>query len=608
MTSHPAQPSPSAPTDSPRLAPPRLRDAPGALWGVLLAVGLLHLPVCFTPFFIDDYVYIERVQDFTGETLRQVFTRAALDETASGTWWVPAGQLPFYRPAMQISIALDYAVWGLRPFGFHLTNVLLHLLCALLAWQIASLWLSPRRGALVTAMVLAMHPMHSEAVFWISGRFDLLVSAALMLAVVQYLRAMEARRRSQNGVAGLHLLGSLGWFGVGLLCKETAVLFPIAAMALDLSLRRGGGAWRGRIVAGASFLAIGVLYFAWRVRLFGALIGELPPPYGIDRSSIGSAVSDIFANLCAYMLDVALAVPVDAFFFSPFVRQQTWIYVPLVIVAAVICAAVCRIAWRSPALRIGAGWAALFTAPTLLAMPGERNLYLAMFGLALIAGAAGERLLTSAKSARRNRFVLVAILAVWIAALGVEQVVWNSVVGASEKSYRQLQEALPEPPVGSHIYIVSAAPFHSVGLGQAIRMKYGRSDLDGCVLSLAPRIFGGPADEVGGVSRDALRIERSGGTFFQSIPERFHLFGSTAAELPSRAARVGLTLLDAPRSLSDVSTLTLRLPHPLDDPRIHVFRWQGVPRVDPPALFDLPAHTGLRPIQLTATDSSNAAE
>lgn len=601
--------TPSPPPVAHAVSPPRLRDAPRSLWAVLLLVGLLHLPVCFTPFFIDDYVYIERVQEFDAQTLRQVFTRAALDETASSTWWVPTGQLPFYRPAMQLSIALDCAVWGLRPFGFHLTNVLLHLSCALLAWQIASLWLDPRRGAVLAAVVLAMHPMHSEAVFWISGRFDLLVSAALMLGVVQYLRAMEAQGSNRHRAAGFHLLGALSWFGVGLLCKETAVLFPVAVLSLDVLTRRGAPrAWRRRIIAGASFFVIGALYFAWRVKLFGALIGKLPAPYGIDRSSIGSAASDIFANVCAYMLDIALAVPVDAFFFSPFVRQQTWIYVPLVLVAAIVCAVACRLAWSSRAFRMGAGWALLFTAPTLLAMPGERNLYLAMFGIALIAGAAAERLLATTRHAKRNRTLLVAILAVWVSALGVEQVMWNSVVGASEKSYRQIQEALPNPPSGSRIYIVSAAPFHSVGLGQAIRMKYGRDDLDGCVLSLAPRIFGGEADEVTLASPATLRIERANGTFFQSIPERFHLFGSSADELPQHAERVGLSLPDPPSSLSDIQALSIALPFAIDDPRVHLFRWSGVSSGGPLALLNLPAHTALHLVELSSAEQDSTSE
>lgn len=590
-------------------APPRLRDAPRSLWAALALIGLLHLPVCFTPFFIDDYVYIERVQDFDMNTLRQVFTRAALDETASSTWWVPTGQLPFYRPAMQLSIALDHALWGLRPFGFHLTNILLHLLCAVLAWQIASLWLNPRRGAVAVAIVLAMHPMHSEAVFWISGRFDLLVSAALMLGVVQYLRAMEAQKSNRNSAMGFHLLGALGWFVMGLLCKETAVLFPVAVLSMDFLMRRSaGGAWKRPIIAGTSFFVLGALYFAWRVKLFGALIGKLPPPYGIDRSSIGSAASDIFANLCAYMLDIALAVPVDAFFFSPFVRQQTWIYIPLVIVAAIICVVVCRLAFSSHAFRMGAGWALLFTAPTLLAMPGERNLYLAMFGVALIAGAAAERLLASTRHAKRNRSVLFAIVAVWVVTLGVEQVMWNSVVGASEKSYRQLQEALPNPPGGSRIYIVSAAPFHSVGMGQAIRMKYGRDDLDGCVLSLAPRIFGGHADELRATSRDTLRIQRPDGDFFESIPERFHLFGSSAEELPRHAARLGLSLPNPPTSLSGLRELSITLPFPIDDPRMHLFRWSGVPSARLLALLNLPAHTALHAVELSNTQQDATSE
>src|SRR5262245_14392857 len=104
---------------------------------LLLAAFVMHLPALMHPFFIDDYVYVEKAAHINWNRLLDFFKSSTLDQSASGVWWTPSGQLPFYRPVAEVTFAVDYLVWGSRPLGFHLTNLFLHVLCTFLAWKLA---------------------------------------------------------------------------------------------------------------------------------------------------------------------------------------------------------------------------------------------------------------------------------------------------------------------------------------------------------------------------------------------------------------------------------------------------------------------------------------
>ena len=129
----------------------------------------------------------------------------------------PETAIATYRPLALATLAVDYAVWGLRPAGFHATNVLLHLL-ATLAVFLALAALVDARAAAAVALVCALHPADAEAVAWINGRSEML---ALGLGAL----ALWAAARHRPLALGLALLGAL-------LGKETALLFAPLCVAV----------------------------------------------------------------------------------------------------------------------------------------------------------------------------------------------------------------------------------------------------------------------------------------------------------------------------------------------------------------------------------------
>ena len=100
-----------------------------------------------------------------------------------------------YQPVTILSYSLEYQFFKLNPFGYHLTNLILHLFnCLLVFWFIAML--SGRGGvALITAILFGVHPLHVESVAWISERKDVLYAFFFLGAAICYLKFFREKQK-----------------------------------------------------------------------------------------------------------------------------------------------------------------------------------------------------------------------------------------------------------------------------------------------------------------------------------------------------------------------------------------------------------------------------
>lgn len=131
----------------------------------------------------------------------------------------------YYRPVTYISFALDRAVWGGHPAGFHLTNLVLHMLVALLLYAVTVALFKKERQAFVAALIFALHPLAGETINFLAGGRNTLLSACF--ALMSLLLYIKNKR-----------LPALASFTVAIFSKEFALLLPIMFLVYDCRLQR----------------------------------------------------------------------------------------------------------------------------------------------------------------------------------------------------------------------------------------------------------------------------------------------------------------------------------------------------------------------------------
>ncbi len=164
--------------------------------------------------------------------------------------WLSTDAPSQYFPLVYTAFRIEYGLWGLDPFGYHLINVLLHAANALL------LWLLLRRleiaGAWFAAAVFALHPVHVESVAWITERKNVMSLFFSLLSLLAWMRFVEPRGKPAWRFFGLSLI----WYALALSSKVTACTLP-AAQVLLLWLR-GHSIDRRRIAQVVPFVVLGV--------------------------------------------------------------------------------------------------------------------------------------------------------------------------------------------------------------------------------------------------------------------------------------------------------------------------------------------------------------
>src|SRR5437870_3095596 len=163
--------------------------------------------------------------------------------------WMWTTHLGHYIPLTWMTLGLDYLLWGMNPFGYHLTNLLLHAANAVVFFFVARRILtlalpspSERGHALAVAagfaaLVFAIHPLRVESVAWVTERRDVLSGLFYLSAILMYLRACERGARGRGWY-----WAAVGLFAGALLSKSMVVNLPFVLLILDVyPLRRLGG-------------------------------------------------------------------------------------------------------------------------------------------------------------------------------------------------------------------------------------------------------------------------------------------------------------------------------------------------------------------------------
>ncbi len=389
------------------------------LAALLLAGGLVAAWVAYRPaleggFYFDD---LPGIVEAPARHWRELSWAHVVDSMRSG----PSKA----RPVANASFGLDHLAGGLEPRGYHLTNLLIHLLAGLgLAWA-AALYgtegvakgrgerTAPVAAALAAAVFLA-HPLNTQAVSYVVQRMSSLAALFAALAFATYLLGRRAgpgwRRGGLLGLAGLLWLLAVG-------SKENALVLPLVLATWEACFH--GGTWRRRLVSwwadrrARAWLLLGVagacvgiwwlvgIYPIWaEISLADRL--ERCECTGLERMLTQSRVHLLYLSLLAWPAPSRLNLDHD------FTASRSLLEPPATLAAVAVWAGVLCLAlfWARERPRWGFPVLAYFelhameSGPIDLDLVFEHRMYLPTMALALLAtavavdlGTIGRRLL-----------------------------------------------------------------------------------------------------------------------------------------------------------------------------------------------------------------------
>jgi len=212
-----------------------------------------------------DFVYDDIFQVVENRWLRDL--RHLPEVFARGVWgFSGSDQSNYYRPLMHLSYMLTYALFGLRPWAFHLVNILLHAGASVLVFLVgvqlhrAARSTPPHEIPFLAALLFATHPIHTEAVTWIAGFPEVSFSLLFLLSLYLYIRAAADDGRPR---AALHLSSWLCFF-LALLSKETALVLPVVLLIYERAFSRGDRPFLLQLKRVFPYLAVVVVYLTIR--------------------------------------------------------------------------------------------------------------------------------------------------------------------------------------------------------------------------------------------------------------------------------------------------------------------------------------------------------
>ena len=154
----------------------------------------------------------------------QLLTANQQVHSAAGWWtlWLKP-ETADYFPLTSSTLWLEWRLWGMNAGGYHITNVLLHALTAVLTWQTLKRLRIP--GAWLAAAIFAVHPVCVESVAWISERKNTISQIFFLLSIIHYVRFEEKGRTWRYAAAVV-------CFTLALLAKTSVVMLPFILLLL----------------------------------------------------------------------------------------------------------------------------------------------------------------------------------------------------------------------------------------------------------------------------------------------------------------------------------------------------------------------------------------
>ncbi|OGW75633.1 MAG: hypothetical protein A2Z72_05900 [Omnitrophica bacterium RBG_13_46_9] len=160
---------------------------------------------------------------------------------------------PSYRPFQSVSYMVDYSLWGLNVFGYHLTNILLHIFAAMALYWLINIIYGDDLLSFFTGILFLTHPVHVEAVAYISGRADALALLFMLLCFIFYIKNIGSKKKI------FYVIMLLSYM-LALLSRENSLILPALVLLYHYAFRKKVG-----LKSFLPILAIAFLYIILRL-------------------------------------------------------------------------------------------------------------------------------------------------------------------------------------------------------------------------------------------------------------------------------------------------------------------------------------------------------
>ena len=281
----------------------------------------------------NDFVYDDSAQVLKNYLIRDV---GNLPKIFTKSVWAFQGApviSNYYRPVMNVLYMANYHLFGLKPWGFHLVNVLFHAGASVLVFfLVARLLAASSRGSsppsptgertgeflsipFIAALLFAVHPIHTEAVAWVAGLPDLSFAFFFLLSLLLYIRSTEGKELHK----GRYAL-SVAFFFLSALSKEPALTLPLLLLGYDHLFGDPEEGFRGRWKKYIPYVIAAAVYFALRLNALGGLA---PEKRHVHLGGLQLAIN-VFPLFAEYLGKLLLPANLNAFHvFHPIVSILT---------------------------------------------------------------------------------------------------------------------------------------------------------------------------------------------------------------------------------------------------------------------------------------------
>jgi len=401
------------PEDQPR--GPFFRVPPPVIILTCLIVLVIYSPALRGPFVWDDELLIRDNPHVTSlDQAGRLFTE---DVEATG-----GARSSLYRPLMMVTFAMEYGLWRLHPVGYHAVNVAWHAAVALMVFCLASLLFEAAVPAFIACILFLVHPVHTEAVSYISGLSDPMSVLFLLGALYVYIK------RPLPAVANFFALTAV--YAACLLSRESGLILPAFLLLYH-------GTFKKKIdrLSFSGLLIVAAAYVAVRLTALDFLL-----PHAAGKTSLVSRLFGFFAAFPQYLRLLVWPADLHMEYGTVLLRPTD----PQALGGLLLLSAACGLlvyAWRrSRLIAFGIGWFLIGLLPFSNLFPinatmAEHWLYLPSIGVFLVAAHGLYRLYQHPRLKKSSLALIAALVGFYGTVTFVHNRYWGDPVLFYERTF-----------------------------------------------------------------------------------------------------------------------------------------------------------------------------